>query len=279
MSTTYKPRPIHCAGVSDVAGWQLKCYEISAHADPLPGDVGSIIDTVIAETVAGETPDELGLGFVIVHQGLESLWLLIDLWRGDIICQHIFRADMGEDLSFTRVKVGGPTMCIWEMEVQAYERQALINHILNPDQPEVEGYLADQLDNHATIANRDLIERFTQAWNAGEVDDLMALMANHPTYRASTGDEPGHTYTGAAEVRAGFAAVIQAEAAVGGAAPSDGELHVFDDRAFSYWSYPSANGDGQTVLVEGVDLWTFEQGRIALKDAYRKSFRGTAASG
>ncbi len=272
MSTTYKPRPTHCTGVCDVGGWQLKQYEISADAQPLPDEARPILDAVVAEAMLSEDADELGIGFVIVHQGVEGLWLLIDLWRGDIICQHMFRADLAGDLSFARVEVGGPTMCIWEMEVQAHERAALIRHILDPEQPDVQAYLADQLDNRSVVANRDLIERFAEAWDAGKVDDLMALMAADPIYRASTGHEPGRTHAGAAQVRAGFASVIQAEAAAGGATPQSAELHVFEDRALSFWSYSSLAPSGQTVQVEGVDVWTFEHGRIAVKDAYRKSF-------
>lgn len=279
MSTDYKPRPTSCTDVSEVDRWQLKRYEILADAQPLPDQARPIIDAVIAHTVAAEEPDELAIGFAIVHQGLEGVWLLIDLWYGDIICQHTFRADLGDDLTFTRVEAGGPTMCIWEMEVQAHERAALIRHILDPDQPDVDAYLADQLDNRNVVANREVIEQFAEAWDAGAVDDLMALMADDPTYRASTGDEPGRTYQGATDVRAGFAAVIEAEAATGEPPPPSGELHVFEDRALSFWSYSSAGLNGRTAQVEGVDVWRFEHGRIALKDAYRKSFGTIEASG
>ena len=87
-----------------------------------------------------------------------------------------------------------------------------------------------------------------------------------------TGSEPGTDYHGRDAVRAGFMAVIEAEAANPGSTPPPGEVIVLGERAMSMWSYPITRADGTTVIVEGVDLWTFEAGRIKIKDAYRKSF-------
>ena len=64
----------------------------------------------------------------------------------------------------------------------------------------------------------------------------------------------------------------EAEAGTDQPVPPPGEIVVLGDRAMSMWSYPSTSPDGQAVLVEGVDIWTFDNGRIATKDAYRKSF-------
>jgi hypothetical protein len=42
------------------------------------------------------------------------------------------------------------------------------------------------------------------------------------------------------------------------------------------WFYPATRAGGSTVTVEGVDLWSFEAGHVATKDAYRKSFEDPA---
>jgi len=43
----------------------------------------------------------------------------------------------------------------------------------------------------------------------------------------------------------------------------------------SSWSYRGQDHLGKSCQIEGIDLWVFEQGRIALKDAYRKAFSDT----
>jgi ketosteroid isomerase-like protein len=66
--------------------------------------------------------------------------------------------------------------------------------------------------------------------------------------------------------------VIEAEAASGVPAPPVTDIHVFDDRGILFWSYAATAPSGQEVMIEGVDVWTFADGRIVMKDAYRKAF-------
>lgn len=274
----YRPRPTRCTGISDYGNWRLKRYEIAAVADEVLSTAGSAIDTVVANVVADEQDDELGVGFVVAHRGTEGVWLLIDLWRGDIICQRAFLAPIDDPTSFEPIEVGGPTVCVWEMELFIHERTAFIAYVLDRPAPDVAGYLADWFDNTAPT-NAELVERFNRAWADGDVDGLMVLLADNPIYRASTGTGPGRIFTGAVEVRAGFATVIAAEASSGEPPAPPGRLHVFDDRALSFWSYPATGPSGGSVTVEGVDVWTFENSRIAVKDAYRKSFNDSQTRG
>jgi len=272
MTVSYFPRPTQFQGIIDVAGWRLKHYLMTTNSEPLPDQTDLAARNIIAATLASEAPDELGVGFVIVHQGAEAVWLLIDMWRGDIICQRGFRAELDDPSTFVPIEVGGPTVCIWELEVFGFERDALITHILRPDVPDIEAYLSDRFDNTVAISNLGTAEEFCRAWDAGDVDALMAVMSDNPTYRASTGLEPGRTYSGVHEVRAGFAAVIAAENSSLPVPSSPREVLAVDDRALSFWSYAVGRDDGSASVVEGIDVWTFDDGRIAVKDAYRKSF-------
>ena len=45
------------------------------------------------------------------------------------------------------------------------------------------------------------------------------------------------------------------------------------DLRFSFWSYHTAHpAGGKRVVVVGVDVWTFSEGKISEEDAYRKAF-------
>ncbi len=107
-------------------------------------------DVVEAAARAGDrvlhgVPDA-GIAFSILHVGRQGVWLLLDRWEGDILRHHHFRADLGDPARFADVSAQHCGPCVWELAVQAHERQAWITHVLsNPRSPDLDGYLADGL--------------------------------------------------------------------------------------------------------------------------------------
>lgn len=117
-----------------------------------------------------------------------------------------------------------------------------------------------------------VLERFSQAWSRGDVDALMDLMTEDPEYRASTGPGPGAVYRGRDAVGAAFARLLSAPPADDSPLPP-GDVAFFGNRALSFWSLPGRAPDGAPAVIEGVDVMTFAaDGRIAVKDAYRKAW-------
>lgn len=144
MTGRFQTRPTRPTGTTVVNGWRLKTYEITLDGQPVEGDVVSAVVGVLGDELSPPTTDDVG--FLIVHHGAEQVWVLADLWSGDIISQHTFCADLDDPTTFRRVPAGGPTACVWELAVHAHEREAFIRHVLDPaDGPDVDGYLADTL--------------------------------------------------------------------------------------------------------------------------------------
>lgn len=114
---------------------------------------------------------------------------------------------------------------------------------------------------------RDLLRRFGDAWARRDVDALLALMTDDAVYAASVGPEPGRTFRGHAELAAGFREMFTHDA---GALIEPGEPEVFGARAVSTWTYRFPDG---RLCARGVDLWRFRDGKVAEKDAYRKTTR------
>jgi beta-alanine degradation protein BauB len=130
-------------------------------------------------------------------------------------------------------------------------------------------------DNKASEhARRETLLRFSAAWAAGDVDTLLSLMSDEPIYRGSTGPGPGTSYTGREEVRAALQRMVGANAGTKPPAPTPPPLmHFFDDRALVFWRLRLPGAGGTMNDVDGVDVLTFtDDGRIAVKDAYRKAF-------
>lgn len=114
----------------------------------------------------------------------------------------------------------------------------------------------------------DLLEDFTAAWGRADLDGLLALMTADCVYAASIGPEPGKTYRGRAEVRQGLAEIIEFES---GGEQRSGKKWISGDYVFSEWSYDDIAEDGTVTDIRGIDIFHFVDGKLALKDAYRKT--------
>jgi steroid delta-isomerase-like uncharacterized protein len=113
------------------------------------------------------------------------------------------------------------------------------------------------------------LQAFADAWNRHDVDALMTFMTDDCVFEASAGpDACGTRSTGAHAVRAAFSEVWATfpDAHWGGA-----RHFVCGDRGVSEWTFTGTRRDGTRVEVQGCDLFTFREGRIAIKNSYRKN--------
>lgn len=106
-------------------------------------------------------------------------------------------------------------------------------------------------------------DKFAAAWAAKDVDSCLALMTEDAHYGASIGPEPGKTFFGYSELRAGIAAMITHDNATSIEILSWAEL---DSAAFVEWKYHFSDGS----IALGIDRIDFRDGLICRKQAYRK---------
>ena len=113
------------------------------------------------------------------------------------------------------------------------------------------------------------LEAFAAAWNRHDIDALMSFMTHDCVFEASAGPEVcGTRYEGREAVRRGFA---QVWATFPDAHWGNARHFVNGDRGVSEWTFTGTRGDGTRVEVNGCDLFTFREGKIALKNSYRKN--------
>jgi steroid delta-isomerase-like uncharacterized protein len=115
----------------------------------------------------------------------------------------------------------------------------------------------------------DVLQAFADAWNRHDADALMTFMTDDCVFEASAGpDVCGTRYTGREAVRAGFAEVWSTFPD----ARWDNARHfVAGDRGVSEWTFTGTKADGARVEVCGCDLFTFRDGKIAVKNSFRKN--------
>jgi uncharacterized protein (TIGR02246 family) len=114
-----------------------------------------------------------------------------------------------------------------------------------------------------------LLERFADAWNQHDLDALMSMMTDDGVFEASAGAEVnGQRNEGHQAVRAAYAAVFET---FPDAHWADARHFVAGNRGVSEWTFTGTRQDGTRVEVTGCDLFTFRDGKIAIKNSYRKN--------
>jgi steroid delta-isomerase-like uncharacterized protein len=114
-----------------------------------------------------------------------------------------------------------------------------------------------------------LLERFADAWNRHDLDTLLSLMTDDCVFEASGGpDVNGQRSEGRTAVRAAYAAVFDA---FPDAHWANARHFIAGHRGVSEWTFTGTGQDGARVEVNGCDLFTFREGRIAVKNSYRKN--------
>lgn len=121
----------------------------------------------------------------------------------------------------------------------------------------------------------EVLQAFADAWNRHDAEALMSFMTEDCVFDASAGpDVCGTHYAGREAVRAGYAEVWSTfpDAHWGNA-----RHFVQGERGVSEWTFTGTSADGTRVEVNGCDLFTFRNGKIAVKNSYRKNRPPVAA--
>jgi steroid delta-isomerase-like uncharacterized protein len=122
----------------------------------------------------------------------------------------------------------------------------------------------------------EVLQAFADAWNRHDVDALMSFMTEDCVFESSAGaDVFGTRHVGREAVRTGYSEVWEVfpDAHWGNA-----RHFVYGDRGVSEWTFTGTRADGTRVEVHGCDLFTFRDGKIFLKNSYRKNRPSLAKS-
>ena len=122
-------------------------------------------------------------------------------------------------------------------------------------------------ENHEVTV--EMLEAFADAWNRHDIDDLMSFMTEDCVFESSAGDgQHGTRFEGAEAVRAGYA---RAWADYPDAQWQNARHFVQGDRGVSEWIFTGTNAEGKRSEVAGCDIFTFRDGKILVKNSYRKN--------
>tara|TARA_Y100000758_G_C16041016_1_gene418169 strand:+ start:988 stop:1371 length:384 start_codon:yes stop_codon:yes gene_type:complete len=114
----------------------------------------------------------------------------------------------------------------------------------------------------------EFLEKFAEAWTGHDIDLLMSFMSDNPMFQLSSGpDIDGMKYSGFENVKQGFQAVL--DKFPDGKWIEDSHF-VAGDRGVSEWTFTATDNEGIESKVRGCDIFTFEEGKISVKNSFRK---------
>ena len=146
----YRPRAIRFLEEWRDANWRLKVYGI-AYRDERPRT--ELIET--AKRLARErlpqpavNESRYGVGFLGVHDGRGANFIFVDWWADENeLHHHVYSSASDELENLHDITPTGLSACVWDLRVQAFEREAWLEEVLqNRNGAGVEGYMARRLN-------------------------------------------------------------------------------------------------------------------------------------
>lgn len=140
MYTPYQPRPLTFLGVREVRGYRLKVYSIVYGDAPFRAD---LFEDGLARAAA-ELPQPAvvggrpGVGFAVLHQGRTGNYAVLGWWDNENeLPLRVFVT--GPD--GWRPAAGGESVCVWDLRVVWWEREAYVGTVLSGGADGIETYL------------------------------------------------------------------------------------------------------------------------------------------
>ncbi|MBA3911477.1 MAG: DUF4440 domain-containing protein [Rhodobacter sp.] len=166
---------------------------------------------------------------------------------------------------------GGQTSeALLKQGVPYSRREGVEHNVINGSDSQPLAFLeVEVVDDAQAHRRRGTMVAMMAAFNARDVEGVMACMATDCAFHASAGPEAeGQRHIGREAVRRATAAVLETFPE---AAWTEGKHVVAGDTGLSSWRFVGRRADGSGVDVRGCDVFAFDGDLIAVKDSYRKA--------
>jgi hypothetical protein len=151
MMQPYAPRAFHFIELLSLADWRMKLYGISWQGELPRPELIAAAKKIAREQLAQETAKNYRVGFVGVHDGRGAAFVFVDFWGNENELFHrVFLSRDNDPEKLAPAKSTDPSVCVWDLHLQTFERAAWIKHVLSkPQTPDFDGYLGEHLHEDA----------------------------------------------------------------------------------------------------------------------------------
>jgi hypothetical protein len=147
----YEPRSFQFIKLLKIDNWRMKFYGI-AWRRALPRlELLEAAKRIAANELAIAAPNNYKVGFIGAHDGRDACFVFVDYWGNENELFHrVYLSRSNDPRRLSSAKGSDSSVCVWDLRLQSFEREAWIKHILRkPTAPDFDGYLAEQLSEDA----------------------------------------------------------------------------------------------------------------------------------
>jgi hypothetical protein len=139
---SYEPRNIQYLRLQTYGDWRIKLYSI-AWGQPVidEGRFAAGLDLALSSLpVPARTESRPGVGFCILHQGRGADYVVLAWWdRENELPLRIF-VKLPDEMQWRPAR-GSESVCVWDLEVIGFERNAYVATVLGKPAQPVRAYL------------------------------------------------------------------------------------------------------------------------------------------
>ena len=133
-------------------------------------------------------------------------------------------------------------------------------------------FMAQTTTEKTAVQNKitaNQVQGFVDAFNAHDVNAILSFMTDDCVFKASAGpDADGEKFVGKEAVKKAFEEVFNTYP---DARWSNTTYFIAGDRVVTEWLFIGTKADGSKVEVTGCDICTYRDGKISVKNSYRKN--------
>ncbi|MDH4471678.1 MAG: hypothetical protein QE487_03670 [Fluviicola sp.] len=127
-----------------------KRYTISANENVQLNELIKSAESLTNDLLfSGEAKPMYNTGFIIIHAGLDVNFVVFGYWvNKNELMTKVYKSLPSESHLLLPVDLNTASgLCIWDLSVVFYEKEALIQYLLDGALLDIEAYRLDQLDN------------------------------------------------------------------------------------------------------------------------------------
>lgn len=155
---TFCEKYLRTSEVIEVAGRWVKRYDISSADGQIAEGIQKAAYDFLPRLLPAPDGEAPPAGWVVLHKGAAIPAYLVAYswtWGNVVECRAAVAGipELGCDDENPEnfMVLDRPWMgCVWELAPLGHERSAWIRHVLQPDEPDLRGYLADTLPDGST---------------------------------------------------------------------------------------------------------------------------------
>jgi hypothetical protein len=147
----YEPRAFRFIELVTIGDWRMKLYGIAWRRESPRAQLLEAAKRIAAEELHNAGPNNYKVGFIGAHDGRNACFVFVDYWGNENELFHrVFLSRSSDPDALAPAKSADSSVCVWDLRVQSFEREAWINHVLRkPIAPDFDAYLVERLNERA----------------------------------------------------------------------------------------------------------------------------------